>query len=221
VTPEAVKLGSRVTLMEWLEGKPFAHGCETAADHAFEVGQLLSCLHGVAVKTGTRRLQTHLLRSWQERNGRWHLRRAHLNLTKQLLGRLLTHWSAHEVLLHGDLHPGNLIRTTEGLRAFDPYGFRGSAGYDLAFFAVSASAIDQRSTLSEVIRGYGSSPELVEDCFGFLALWWADLQTRAGTVTDFQLDLADELVRVGDPHQYLTDIGVIEPGPIKPERLRK
>ena len=74
--------------------------------------------------------------------------------------------SSHDVVVaHGDVGPHNTIVTPKGPVMIDPWGLVVPAAWDLASWAAFSGWADAEVALREVVAGYGSEPELLEDAF--------------------------------------------------------
>jgi aminoglycoside/choline kinase family phosphotransferase len=89
----------------------------------------------------------------------------------------------HWTYLHADFHPPNLILSSAGLVAIDPFGLAGPPAWDLAQFAAIAyggAELDQPPPLShdailtQLVAGFGRTPALLEE----MAAYWLMLVHR-------------------------------------------
>lgn len=121
-------------LTEWLEGPPLADRRQDAAVIA-GLAATARQLHRAAPQAGTgfTPLEDFLASLFQfEPPAAWDAGAcAGFAACQHLAEQLLDTQSARAVL-HGDLHPGNVICTPAGLRAFDAKGIRGEPAYELA-----------------------------------------------------------------------------------------
>jgi putative hydrolase of the HAD superfamily len=111
------------------------------------------------------------------------------------------------VLLHGDLHAGNVVLTASGPRVLDPYGLIGDGAYDVAFLAATLPA-EQEQALHLLHEGYGHVPRLWP-WFCWVAVYRLDNAIRYGTAqTDELAALVDrlELARRPQPNQRIAAV---------------
>lgn len=73
------------------------------------------------------------------------------------------------VLVHGDLHPGNILIQAGVVRFIDPYGLAGDWAYDVAFLAVHAS--NPSDALAALIAGYGRTSLTAREWIRWLAVY--------------------------------------------------
>ncbi|MDQ6776393.1 MAG: phosphotransferase [Actinomycetota bacterium] len=73
--------------------------------------------------------------------------------------------------LHGDLIPDNILNTTAGLRAIDPFGLRCGPAFDLATFA--SRCPDPPSAMVALLAGYGNEPPRTPEWLEFCRLYTA------------------------------------------------
>jgi streptomycin 6-kinase len=152
-----------------------------AGHHARAAGELLASLDrrpAAGAATLSRRILAAARRLPPAASG--NLQRCHEELTVALAGGQRREWT----YLHADFHPRNVILSSHGLVAIDPFGLAGPPAWDLAQFAALAyggaqreepPALTHAEILTELVAGFGRAPALLDE----MAVYWLMLVHRA------------------------------------------
>jgi streptomycin 6-kinase len=177
--PELIaEYGDGISLREFIPGFLFSDLADAGCHWAERVGQALAELH-VAPPAELPRLAQWMLGQREKlQTSTW------LNIEQQqiaiaALDTVLAH-PCHEVLLHGDLRPSNLIDIGDDIRLIDPYGYRGPAAFDLVSFAVSTPCQRLEDTLTQVVAGYQRPLVCLEETLIWFSLRHYDFLQTSG-----------------------------------------
>jgi hypothetical protein len=147
-----------VSVRTWVEGSDITD----PAAYAVAAGQLARRLHVPAPET------MQPLTDWTKG-----VRRRFL-----AAGTPESQWALHAlaqapgdgtVVLHGDYRIANML-DANGLTVIDPYGYRGSASFDLATYIVTAYGCDRDDISQALQEGYGPVPHDFSAMMGWFAV---------------------------------------------------
>ena len=128
-------------LSQVMPGSPLSETLKRNPDEAFRVaeGMLQSCK--MIPLPDCLRDESELVAEFEE--GRGCLDNALIDSAKQILEELLCTSRSEKVFAHGDLHPGNVLRSGTSWVAIDPEGFAASPYFDSAYlFRAAAEFLD-------------------------------------------------------------------------------
>jgi Ser/Thr protein kinase RdoA (MazF antagonist) len=197
------ELGDGAYLAEWLDGVSLAELPLTELADFASVGRMLRSLHAIAPPQTLDDIRNRFTESVM---ARWHdLTPEMMVFADEAATRLRRHEPRDPVMLHGDLVPSNVMMTGGGPRIIDPYPCEGLAAWDIAQLAAAAAGRGRRGVIAPLLEGYGSAPSLLPEMYAWMLLSFLQSNLAAQRVefSDNLRPLALELVRIGDPSEFL------------------
>ncbi len=190
-------------LAEWLRGPSLAEVAACEPVDARAIGRMLHGLHAVSPPSSLRPVRDRFTVAAHE--GWPHLLPALRDLGVAVTAQLTSYEAPHEILLHGDLVPLNVLLTPDGPKIIDPVGYRGFHAWDLAQLAVATEGRGGCRMLPDLLAGYGSTPPLMAETFAWMILFFLQknlIEDRPAFATNLQ-PLAEALLVAGDPDAFL------------------
>lgn len=154
---------------EWIEGVTFDQSHQDTRGLLRQAGGLLRKLHSAAPPAGLMPISERTSPEWVEADISPALPRLMRESSRLAADQLRTYSPADAVLLHGDFVPQNILVSGERMAVFDPIGFVGPAGWDVAQLSIAVPGRDRRDNLTDVLEGYATVPPLLEQAFAYLA----------------------------------------------------
>jgi tRNA A-37 threonylcarbamoyl transferase component Bud32 len=156
---------------EWIQGQTLSG--RSNSDILQQIGRLLRSMHEAPIPEGLQspsaRVSAQAIRNtWKRLKSSW------LNQATVVGQAIQDELAGAQALLHGDLVPSNIILTGRGPVAIDPVGYRGPAAWDLAQLAVALVGTERRANLAHLVRGYGTRPPLLDECFEWMAFMFLE-----------------------------------------------
>ena len=169
-------------VLRWVPGPTLAELPSGAGAYARAAGELLASLQR-APAPDTASLSRRIVAAGQRLPAAAaQVQRCHERVAAVLAAATASH-RHHWTYLHADVHPRNLILSSDGLVAIDPFGLAGPPAWDLAQFAAIAYGGAQRdqppplshdAILTQLVAGFGRTPALLEE----MAAYWLMLVHR-------------------------------------------
>lgn len=193
--------------VEWLEGNTVSEELWQSAQGQVALAQMLTCLHQLPPSGYPLNLRQQLSRYWQHIDRR-RLTPRWLRLHQQFMRRALP-TPLKLALVHMDIHPENLVNTTQGLRLIDwEYAADSDIALELAaLFQGNNLSVQQRQQLiDDYIRcgGYQDRSRLEQQItrwipwVNYLMLMWCEVrwqQTQESRYIDWGQPLRQKLLR--------------------------
>jgi streptomycin 6-kinase len=170
-------------VLRWVPGRTLSELPIGAGHHARAAGELLASLQRTP-DPGAASLSRRIIAAGRRlpAAAAADIQHCHQRLTAALAANWATD-RRQSTYLHADFHPRNLILSSDGLVAIDPFGLAGPAAWDLAQFAAIAyggAQLDEPPPLShdailtQLVAGFGRTPALLEE----MAAYWLILVHR-------------------------------------------
>lgn len=182
-------------LYEWIEGVTLAAGPAPALLEA--VGQQLRSLHEVPIPAGLKSLSGRISPKAVEEGWKRTLKSAWLRRAVSLAESLHEQLEHQPVLLHGDVVAANIVVSHGRPTLIDPVGYCGAAAWDLAQLSVALVGTERRENLRHLVRGYGVSPPLMNEFFGWMTFMF------------LEKNLVLEKDRPGSRRQFIQELSAV------------
>jgi hypothetical protein len=196
----AAVLEPGLLLLESLPGTTFYDLPDGGISLLEPSGRVLAQLHCQPF-TGAISLREHMVEWSQFRS----LDLRFQGLALRLLDEFLAQPEPPPVLLHGDLLPANIMLVEGAIKVIDPFGLAGDAAFDIASLAPLIPLPDPRQAAARLCRGYGREVANLAHLLAWCLLRQWNFAIYLGATAHVRrlTQAADELLRIGDPVQWL------------------